>query len=80
MRVTSPVGDFPYAVDRIAVEGRRLVAYGRMGAWPSRVELGPEDARDLGRAAWRPLVVAGMAVLGAVAWRRLRKEPVGPGR
>lgn len=72
MRVTSPVGDFPFALDRIAVEERRLVVYGHMGAWPSRVEVGIEDVRDLGRVARTPLLAAGVVLGAAVLSRRLR--------
>jgi hypothetical protein len=51
MKVKSPVGDFPFIIERIGLESRRLVLYGRMGAWPSRVELEGADLLTLGRRA-----------------------------
>jgi hypothetical protein len=70
MKVTSPVGDFPFTVERIRVEDGRLVVHGRMGAWPSRVELAAADLPALARAAPLPLVGIGV---GAAAFLILRR-------
>ena len=64
MKVSSPVGEFPYEIERIRVESRRLVLHGRMGAWPSRVEL---DGGDLA-ALVRLLLRAPFAVLRKKLW------------
>ena len=73
MNVSSPVGDFPYRPERLALERGRLVVHGRMGAWPARVEVGPRDALELARLARTPLALAGVAVaLLAVRSRRRR--------
>jgi hypothetical protein len=43
MKVTSPVGEFPYTFERIRIEGTHIVAEGRMGTWPARIEVGVGD-------------------------------------
>ena len=70
MNVSSPVGDFPYRVERLALERGRLVVHGRMGAWPARVEIAPRDALELARLARTPLALAGLG-LAILAARRL---------
>jgi hypothetical protein len=73
MKVKSPVGDFPFAIERIALESRRLVLYGRMGAWPSRVELEGADLLTLGRHALvSPLLGALSSSLLGRKWRKER--------
>ncbi|MFS0898470.1 hypothetical protein [Mycolicibacterium litorale] len=41
--MTSPVGEFPYTFERIRFEGFTVVAEGRMGTWPARIEAGVAD-------------------------------------
>jgi len=43
MKVTSPVGEFPFELTRITVTRGRVTVEGAMGAWPSRIELEPRD-------------------------------------
>ncbi|GAA0443347.1 hypothetical protein Acor_28060 [Acrocarpospora corrugata] len=65
MKVSSPVGTFPYKVDRIEVRRSRVTIHGHMGAWPSEIEVGAEDVP---RSAW---LAVGAATLIAVlvVWR-----------
>ena len=73
MKVTSPVGEFPYVFERIRIEGTHIVAEGRMGTWPARIEA---DVTDI-PAPVRVGVVAGVLgilVAGTVNWRRNRKS------
>lgn len=63
MKVTSPVGDFPYTVESVTLEGRRLVVHGRMGAWPAKAELGAQDFVEFARLARVPLLTAGVVGL-----------------
>jgi hypothetical protein len=65
MKVSSPVGDFPFQVTRLRVRSGGLHVEGSMGAWPSRVVIGPGDIPALARVAVVPLAaaVAGTAVL-----------------
>ena len=39
MKVSSPVGDFPFEVRRVSIRGRRVRIEGAMGAWPAHVEI-----------------------------------------
>jgi hypothetical protein len=64
MKVSSPVGDFPFQVTRLRVRSDGLHLEGSMGAWPSRVVIGPSDLPALARVLAPPLAaaVAGIAV------------------
>lgn len=70
MKVTSPVGDFPYEIERVALEQGHLVLLGRMGSWPGRVELELRDAARLASVLRLPLLTAGVAGLVLLARRR----------
>jgi hypothetical protein len=71
MRIKSPVGEFPMTVERLAVEERRLVMRGAMGAWPAEVRLEAADIADVVRAVpRRALLGAGAAVAAAVLLAR----------
>jgi hypothetical protein len=69
MKVTSPVGEFPYTFERLRVEGTHIVAEGRMGTWPARIEVGvgdiPAPVRRIGVVA-----VAGLLLGGGLSRRR----------
>ncbi len=72
MRVTSPVGDFPFTPQKVRIEGTSVVLDGAMGAWPATVRVEPRDVPELVRAI-PPAVVAGVAVaIGAliIGWSR----------
>ena len=51
MKVSSPVGDFPFEPVRLTVGSGHLTLEGQVGAWPARVELEPRDLVSLGRVA-----------------------------
>jgi hypothetical protein len=73
MKVTSPVGEFPYTFERIRFEGSHLVAEGRMGTWPARIEVGVGDippAVRIGAVA----AAAGALLAAAVGRRRKLKH------
>jgi hypothetical protein len=68
MKVSSPVGDFPFEADKLSLEGGNLVVRGSMGAWPARVEIGPEDVPRLVRLIPAPvLAVVGVLLIGVLA-------------
>lgn len=70
MKVTSPVGEFPYTFERVRVQGTRIVAEGRMGTWPARIEAG---ADDIPKQVWiAAAVVTGVALSVRVGRRRIR--------
>lgn len=62
MKVSSPVGDFPFEVKRLRVGPRGLYLEGSMGAWPSRVVIGIDDIPALLRISATP-IVAGVAAI-----------------
>ena len=66
MRVSSPIGDLPFEVEAVRLEGRELVVEGRLGAWESRIHVGPEDVPMLARALRVP--IAALAVAGVAAY------------
>jgi hypothetical protein len=67
MKVSSPVGDFPFKPERIEFKGGRLVVVGSMGAWPARVEIGLEDIAQLVRLSPPAvLATAGVLALGVI--------------
>lgn len=65
MRVSSPIGDLPFEVEAVRLEGRELVVEGRLGAWESRIHVGPEDVPMLARALRVPLAAVAAAGLAA---------------
>lgn len=73
MKVTSPVGEFPYTFERIRLEGSHLVAEGRMGTWPARIEVGVSDIPPPVRIG--VLAAAVGALLTAVIGRRRKNKP-----
>jgi len=66
MRIKSPVGEFPMTVEHLAVEDRRIVMHGAMGAWPTEVRLEAADLAGLVRAVPRRALL-GAAAAAAVA-------------
>jgi hypothetical protein len=73
MKVSSPVGDFPFVAEDLRIEGGHLVVRGSMGAWPARVEIGPEDVPRLVRLIPAPVLAAGGLLLIAPLGRLLRR-------
>jgi hypothetical protein len=71
MKVSSPVGDFPFEAKRLILKDGRLVLEGAMGAWPARVELEPKDILQLARLLpWPVIAIAGITLAGLVGRRR----------
>lgn len=73
MNVTSPVGDFPYTLDRVELRGGSMRVHGHMGTWPSQIEVVPADAVQVLRTFARPLLLlAAVTLLAARLARALR--------
>jgi hypothetical protein len=51
MRVSSPVGEFPFEPVTVLVRGDRLRIEGRVGGWPAHVEMEVGDLIRLARLA-----------------------------
>lgn len=73
MKVTSPVGDFPFSVENARVKGGRVVLDGHMGAWPAKVEWGADDLPALVSVFRKPLLALGAAALLG-AWLMAGRE------
>jgi hypothetical protein len=71
MKVTSPIGELPFTVRSVSLEGHHVVVEGELGAWRSRIEVGAEDLPMLGRALRGPLVAAAIGVVALTFLRRL---------
>lgn len=71
MKVTSPVGEFPFTIKSVRLRGKRLVVLGQMGSWPADIEVGVRDLLPRGQVAW--MSAAGFLVL-AVLRHRLRNH------
>jgi hypothetical protein len=64
--VTSPIGDLPFEVEAVRIEGRELVVDGRLGAWQSRIHVEAADMPMLVRALRMPLAAVAAAGLAAI--------------
>jgi hypothetical protein len=63
MKVSSPVGEFPFEPERVSFEGAKLTLHGRMGAWPARVQMEPADGLRFARLLGLRFVVGALSVL-----------------
>jgi hypothetical protein len=70
MKVSSPVGDFPFEPLRLKVGPGHLTLEGQVGAWPARVEFAPGDLVSLARAAGGRAAVPALAAVVALALAR----------
>jgi hypothetical protein len=70
MKVTSPIGELPFVVRGISLQDGHVVVEGELGAWRSRIEVGPEDLPMLGRVFRGPLIAAGLGLAGFALLRR----------
>jgi hypothetical protein len=75
MKVSSPVGDFPFEPLQVTVKPGHLTLEGQVGAWPARVEFEPKDVVTLARAAgpWGAVLPLAAVVLIATARRWTRR-------
>ena len=72
MRVSSPIGDLPFEVETVRIEGGEVVVDGRLGAWQSRIHIGAGDVPMLVRALRVPIGAVAAAGLAAYVVRRGR--------
>jgi len=70
VKVTSPIGELPFTVQRVRTGGEGLVVEGELGAWRSRIEIGPGDVPMLARALRGPLIALGVGVVLVALTRR----------
>lgn len=80
MKVSSPIGELPFAPQRLRLSRRGLDIDGAMGAWPAHVHVDASDLPALGRLLpLRALTFAAAGLLLAVGARR-RLHPTTPRR
>ena len=70
MKVSSPVGDFPFEPLRVTLQPRHLTLEGQVGAWPARVEFEPRDLFTLTKAAGARIVFPSLAAVALAAGAR----------
>jgi hypothetical protein len=74
MIINSPVGRFPFEVTSFSRHGTTLVVQGRMGTWPTTVEVTPADIPAVARRARPVLGVVCAAVLAGALSAFLRRH------
>ena len=73
MKVSSPVGDFPFTITNIRLRDRRLTVNGQMGRWPASIALDHHDLLPLRRYA--PIAVAAAALGTRLAASNRARRP-----
>ncbi len=71
MKVSSPVGDFPFEPRSLRYEAGGLVVEGAMGAWPATIRVEPADLPVIVRLVPRPVLAALCATAGLLLARWL---------
>jgi hypothetical protein len=69
VRVSSPIGDYDYRVERAALRGGRLEVHGRLGEWQTTTIIEPSDLLVLLRRTALPLMSVA-ALLAVTRWLR----------
>lgn len=70
MKVTTPLGDYDYRVERVAVCDGRLEVDGRLGEWETTMVVERSDLVELARRVGPALGLLSAAAL--VTWRHRR--------
>lgn len=74
MIINSPVGRFPFEVTSVSRRGTTLVVQGRMGTWPTSLEVTPADIPAVARRARPALGALFGAALGGMLWAARRRQ------
>ncbi len=70
MKISSPIGEYDYRVQRAAFRHRRLEVHGRLGEWETTTIIEPADLLAVIRRTAVPLL--SLAALAVVTRRRRR--------
>ena len=70
MKITTPLGDYDYRIDRVAVRDGRLEVDGRLGEWDTKMIVERSDIIELAKRAAPLLGLLSAAAL--VTWRQKR--------
>jgi hypothetical protein len=71
MKVSSPVGDFPFTPESLRYEDGELVVEGAMGAWPAVIRVGPRDVPVILRLVPGPLLGGAALLVSLLLLRRI---------
>lgn len=71
MKVSTPIGEYPFTLERVKLRRNKLVIHGRMGVWPADIEVG---GSDVSRFTWIGMGAAGALTTGLLAWRRKERD------
>lgn len=74
MIINSPVGRFPYQVTGFRRRGSALVVEGRMGTWPTSIEMHPADVIAVAGRLRPQLALAGIGLAALVLLRGRRSS------
>jgi hypothetical protein len=69
VKISSPLGDYDYHVERVAINRGRLEVVGRLGQWQTTTIVEPADLRNLLRKTAFPLL-AGGGLIAVTRWLR----------
>lgn len=75
MKVSSPIGDFPFEARRLRFKDGSLVVEGAMGAWPATVQVEPADLPMLLRLVPVPVLALVVSLAGVLLLRWIRRTP-----
>jgi len=73
MKVSSPVGEFPFEPTSLEVEESGLVIHGLMGAWPATIRIEASDLPAVVRLI-PPPVLTGLVLVGGLLGLRLLRR------
>ena len=71
MRISSPVGEYDYRLERVTFRDGRLEVLGRLGEWETTTVLDGSDLRNLLRKVAFPLALGGGLLLVTKRLRRV---------
>lgn len=72
MKISSPVGEFPFTISGIHLHRGRLIVEGQMGRWPANAEIDLFDPEMMRRCA--PAALALAALAGGLTARQIRRS------
>jgi hypothetical protein len=71
VKITTPLGDYDYRVERIGVRDGRLVVDGRLGEWETTMVVDRSDLLELVRRAAPALALISAGAFVALRHRRV---------
>jgi hypothetical protein len=72
VKISSPIGEYEYRVERVTLHDRHLEVLGRLGEWQTTTIIEPADLVALLRKAGLPLLTVSAVFLVTRRLRRVR--------